>query len=619
MATRVSSASELLAALNSASGGDTILLEKGDYGRMSLRDLKFDKDVTIKSADGDGGARFQHITLRDSTHLKLDSLTVEFGRPSHHNDKAIDVMNSHHIKIVNSEIIGNTATKDWSDTAQGIQTWHQSSNIEISGNHFHHFARAGLFFGNDITIKDNLIDDIRLDGLFFGRSNNLLIENNVLTNFYRQGTDHADYIQFDPGTTGAARDVVIRGNVMLKGDGKGDVQGIFGANHHQSTHNTVFTNFLIEDNIYFDTGLNAIQFYTGENMVVRNNTVLMDPADGRVVWVRLSGKQNNSVIEDNVSTQINAEGGATASGNVTVQYKNPSGPNYYGDLFTDPFASPATLADLAPKPGTPISYGSGKGAENTFQELLGGGAADRKPVDSAPPPADKDPVDTKPADKDPVDTNPVDKEPADKDPVDTNPVDKEPVGGEPVDNEPAGGSPNSQIPVDSGTFNGKGSEVILAHQKAFELTDGVLELKFTPEAVEGRQVLFSKDAHGFEDGGHLTVTLVDGALVARMQSTKQSYIVQAENAVSAGDEHHAALSFGQNGLKLYVNGDLVDTNAYTGGLAGNDEPIVLGAGQSMSSKGLANNLDGFFTGAIAGVALYEDLGGSDADADFLLS
>jgi hypothetical protein len=256
--------------------------------------------------------------------------------------------------------------------------------------------------------------------LFFGNSNNLLIENNTLTDFYRQGTDHADYIQFDPGTSGAARDVIIRGNVMLKGNGNGDVQGIFGANHHADVHDSVFTNFLVEDNIYFDTGLNAIQFDTGENMTVRNNTVLADPADGRVVWVRLHGPQTNSVIEDNVATQVNADGGATASGNVIAQFRDPSNANYYGDIFANPFTDSITLEDLAPKAG---ALDSGKGAEQRFQELLGGSRSD--PSDSETTVADDEPVSDDlasedsagddAASEDSVDANLADDEPTDDD------------------------------------------------------------------------------------------------------------------------------------------------------------------------------------------------------------
>lgn len=584
MPTNVSSASELQAALRSADGGETILLESGNYGWVTLDNLKFDAPVTIKSADGDGGARFRHITVNKSSQITLDDLTVTFGAAKQQNDKVIDIRQSDHIKILNSEIIGNPDTKDWSDVPRGIEVWQNSHDIEISDNHLHHVSRAVLFFGNAMEIKNNLLDDIRLDGFFFGKSTNLLIEDNFLTDFYRQGRDHADYMQFDPGTTGPARDVVIRGNVMLKGDGNGDVQGIFGANHHQDVHDGVYENFLIEDNIYFDTGLNAIQFDTGKNMTVRNNTVLTDPSDGRVVWIRLHGSQTDGVLEDNVATQVNAEGGAKASGNVVVQYRDAAKANYYGDLFVDPFADRATLADLAPKSGSSIEFGSGKGAEARFEELLGG-ADDPSGDDSG------------------EDTG-----------TDDSPGED---GGS--DGGPEGPSSDPVLIAEPGAFTGEGSELVLPHETAFELADGTLEMTFTPDTVAGRQALFSKDSWGYDDGGHLTVLLYNGNLNARLQSDSESFLVRAPDSITAGGEHHLAVRFGDDGLKLYLNGALIDSNDYTGGLTGNTEPIVLGAGQRRSGDGVAEPLEDFFTGTISDVALYEETPSGDGDGFLLLS
>lgn len=610
MPTHVSSASELHAALKSADGGETILLKSGDYGWMKLENLKFDKPVTIKSADGDGGARFQHVTINNASHLTLDDVTVTFGRAEQSNDKAIDIRNADHIKITNSEIVGNPQTKNWADVGRGVEVWQNSHDIELSGNHFHHLSRAGIFFGNHITLKNNLVDDIRLDGFFFGKSKDLLIENNFMTNFYRQGSDHADYIQFDPGTTGPARDVIIRGNVMLKGDGNGDVQGIFGANHHMDVHKGVFENFLIEDNIYFDHGLNAIQFYSGKDMTVRNNTVLTDPGDGRVVWIRLHGPQTDSVLEDNVSTQVNAEGGARASGSIIAQYRDPAGANYYGDLFADPFADPAMLADLAPRAGSPIAFGSGKGAEARFKELLNDGAPDEdRPKEIAEDDAAKDEGDTDAPARDDSDGNE-----GDADTVDTV-KDKNDSDDGLKDKSPASASLDPVLNAEPGLFTGEGSELVLPHQSAFELTDGTLEMTFTPETVAGRQALFSKDSWGYDDGGHFTILLYNGNLNARLQSDSESFLVRAPDSITAGEEHHLAVRFGDDGLKLYLDGALVDSNDYTGGLSGNTEPIVIGAGQRRSGDGVAEPLEDFFTGTIADVALYEGAAGSDEGAE----
>jgi hypothetical protein len=336
---------------------------------------------------------------------------------------------------------------------------------------------------------------------------------------------------------------------MLKGKGNGDVQGIFGANHHADTHKSVFTNFLVEDNIYFDTGLNAIQFYSGETMTVRNNTVLADPADGRVVWVRLHGPQTNSVIEDNVATQVNAESGTTASGNIIAQFRDPSNANYYGDLFVDPFADPATLEGLAPKPGA-IGYGSGKGAEERFQELLsGGGAPDSSRTgtsDSETPVAGDGPADNGSTADAPVAESPAD---------DGAEVDGSVVDG-PADDGPAVDGNDSD--EDSADQSGSVPPVLIAEPDAF---------------------------HG-----------------------KGSEVVQADTATSVGDEHDAAVSFGRDERKLDLKGALVDSNGGAepvmagagqdrsgNGLADNLADVFhgSGAGEALDEEPAGGDGDGF--------------------------
>lgn len=352
----VSSAAELKEALKS---GGTIELEDGDYGAVELSGVK---GATIRS---DGGATFQKLMIKGSDNVSFDNIRVEAGGGGN-KDITIDVRKSHGITFNNSEFVGNDSSDDLVHAPRGFQVDGESSGIEISDSHIHHFSRAGIFFASDIKITGNLIDDIGFDGLFFGKSNNVLIEGNTLTDFYRSGSVHADYIQFDPGTTGAASNVTIRGNVLLKGNGNGDVQGIFGANHHQDKHGTVFENILVEDNVYFDTGLNAVQFETGNNITIRNNTVLMDPSDGRKNWIRLHDDQKNGVIENNIATQISAEDGARESGNIVAQYDNEGGDNYYGDLFANVFTDKPSLDDLKHVSGTL----DGKGAS-----MLGGGGS----------------------------------------------------------------------------------------------------------------------------------------------------------------------------------------------------------------------------------------------------
>ena len=66
----VSSAIELMAALESAQGGETILLAGGDYGQLALYatqapTFKFSSKVTIKSAVESDPATFSSVILQE--------------------------------------------------------------------------------------------------------------------------------------------------------------------------------------------------------------------------------------------------------------------------------------------------------------------------------------------------------------------------------------------------------------------------------------------------------------------------------------------------------------------------------------------------------------------------
>jgi ribulose-5-phosphate 4-epimerase/fuculose-1-phosphate aldolase len=173
------------------------------------------------------------------------------------------------------------------------------------------------------------------------------------------------------------------------------------------------------------------------------------------------------------------------------------------------------------------------------------------------------------------------------------------------------------------TFDGAtASAEIVEHDSAYELENGTLELAFTADSVSGRQGLFSKDSKDFDDGGHLTVLVEDGDLLARLQSGSQTHTLSVSNAVTAGQAHHAALTFGEQGMKLYLDGELAGESSYTGGMAANAEPIVIGANQWASGDEVADELEHPFDGEIATTALYDEalsaddiatLAGGDSD------
>jgi parallel beta-helix repeat protein len=158
-----------------------------------------------------------------------------------------------------------------------------------------------------------------------------------------------------------------------------------------------------------------------------------------------------------------------------------------------------------------------------------------------------------------------------------------------------------------------GTEYVeIAHTNDYLLDEGTIQLWFKADgAANGDlQHLFSKDSQGFDTGGHLSLYLDEsGRLEARLQSATSDYIVTSSTVTSSGEWHHAALSFGSAGMSLYLDGNLVDSNAYTGGLGtssggtGNFEPIIIGGGTQVSGNLVATPVDQFFVGSIDEVAV----------------
>jgi len=161
-------------------------------------------------------------------------------------------------------------------------------------------------------------------------------------------------------------------------------------------------------------------------------------------------------------------------------------------------------------------------------------------------------------------------------------------------------------------FNGTSDYLEFAHDNSYLLDNGTVQLWFSADDPTGaaEQHLFSKDSSSFDTGGHLTIYLkTSGQLEVRLQSTSADNFATTASAVSSGTWHHVAVAFGSDGLKLYLDGALTDTDSYTGGLgttsggAGNFEPIAIGAGTQSSGDLSVTPVNEFFSGLIDEVAI----------------
>ncbi|MEM9167894.1 MAG: cadherin domain-containing protein, partial [Planctomycetota bacterium] len=163
----------------------------------------------------------------------------------------------------------------------------------------------------------------------------------------------------------------------------------------------------------------------------------------------------------------------------------------------------------------------------------------------------------------------------------------------------------------SATFDGS-DYVVLEHRDGMMLDEGTVHLRFNADDINDRQGLLSKDSTGYDDGGHITIWVDDGEIEVRLQSNSQSITLTSDVGLSSGDWHDVSVSFGQDGVQLFVNGELAASDSYGGGLgtssggSGNTEPIVVGANAWQSGDGQANNLKEHFTGQIADVAIFAD-------------
>lgn len=143
------------------------------------------------------------------------------------------------------------------------------------------------------------------------------------------------------------------------------------------------------------------------------------------------------------------------------------------------------------------------------------------------------------------------------------------------------------------------------HGDTLALESGTIAVSFTADSTDGRQTLFSKDHRDYQTGGHLTVQIVDGRIEARLQSDSRSVHLRSEiGSIVAGREHRVTVSFGADGFKLYLDGQMVDAKeVFTQGIAENNNSLVIGA-STKSREGAKLNLRDHFTGVIHDFVVY---------------
>lgn len=157
-------------------------------------------------------------------------------------------------------------------------------------------------------------------------------------------------------------------------------------------------------------------------------------------------------------------------------------------------------------------------------------------------------------------------------------------------------------------FSGeRGDHIEVEHDTSLALSEGTFALTFTADQVDEKQALFSKDASGFVNGGHLSAFVHDGRLEVRLQSTEQSvWLKTASGSIAAGEEHHVAVTFGPDGFWVFLDGRMAAWNTeFTQGLENNSENLAIGASAWNRSECDPTRTDDNFHGTIAGFTVYD--------------
>ncbi len=156
-------------------------------------------------------------------------------------------------------------------------------------------------------------------------------------------------------------------------------------------------------------------------------------------------------------------------------------------------------------------------------------------------------------------------------------------------------------------FDGQNDYIEIAHDSAFELGSGSVQLWFNTTTLNGHQGLLSKDSKGRDNGGHFGMWVSEGGLTLRSESSSDKRSLRSETGlIQTNQWHHVTASWGGEGLRLYLDGQQVGADpSWQVGWSPNKEPIVIGADQQASGDQKVNNLKNFFSGQIEDVALFD--------------
>lgn len=294
----VNSVSQLTSALSKAQNGDVIQLAAGNYSNVSLCNIKINGNVTITSADPLKQAVLSDLMVKGSSGLTLKNL--DLSNPVAGKDFAFQVQQSSNIVLDHLKVHGPNNIGSGNEVA--LMMVRSSSNVTVKDSEFFNgYTGISMLNNNGLTIANNYVHDLRMDGVRGGGNSNLTVTQNTFTNFHPAPLDHPDAIQlWTNNTTTSATNINITDNLIVRGNGS-PIQGIF---MRDIIGNLPFKNLNITGNMIVGARYNGISVEHADGATIANNTVA--GYVGEQSWIR-TNNSTNVTVANNQSTAFVAQ------------------------------------------------------------------------------------------------------------------------------------------------------------------------------------------------------------------------------------------------------------------------------------------------------------------------
>lgn len=145
----------------------------------------------------------------------------------------------------------------------------------------------------------------------------------------------------------------------------------------------------------------------------------------------------------------------------------------------------------------------------------------------------------------------------------------------------------------------------ITHTNKLALDAATVSLSFTLDRLPGEMALISKDGSGAGDGD-FTLWVKDGTLVVTQSGGGETEYLKAPDLVlSAEQTYHISVSFGEDGLMIWLDGALVAAEPeFKQGLAGNSNSLVVGGSRAWRSD-QQDDAHSLFKGSIGDVRVFD--------------